>query len=65
MDTSNITTERAQRVGEKWNDKERAIVIQFSFCKIKINFSETARSLREVKFPYLKIFAKRKFVPSV
>ena len=30
MDTSNITIERAHRVGEKSNDKERAIVVQFS-----------------------------------
>ena len=33
MDTSNITIERAHRVGEKSNDKERAIVVQFSFYK--------------------------------
>ena len=37
MDTSNITIERAYRVGEKSNDKERAIVVQFSFYKDKIN----------------------------
>ena len=35
--TSNITIERAYRVGEKSNDKERAIVVQFSFYKDKIN----------------------------
>ena len=65
MDTSNITTERAQRVGEKSNDKERAIVIQFSFCKIKINILGKCKKLKGTKLPYLKIFAKRKFVPSV
>ena len=35
MDTSNITIKRAHRVGEKSNDKERAIAVQFSFYKDK------------------------------
>ena len=35
MDTGNITIERAHRVGEKSNDKEREIVVQFSFYKGK------------------------------
>ena len=33
--TSNKNTERAHRVGEKSNDKEGAIVVQFSFYKYK------------------------------
>ena len=37
MDTSNITIERAHRVGEKSNDKARAMVVQFSFYRDKIN----------------------------
>ena len=37
MDTINITIERAHRVGEKSSNKERAIVVQFSLCKDKIN----------------------------
>ena len=58
MDASNITIERAHRVGEKSNDKQRAIVVQFSFYKDKI-FSETTRNLRELKSPHSKIFPKR------
>ena len=58
MDTSNIIIERAHRVGQKSNDKERAIVVQFSFYKDKLIFSENVRSLRELKFPYLKIFSQ-------
>ena len=43
MNTSNKNIERAHRVGEKSNDKEGAIV----------------GYLRELKFPYSKIFPKR------
>ena len=62
--TQGVTIERAHRVGEKWNDKESAIVVQFSFYKDKITISETVRSLRELEFPYSKVIAKRqcKFV---
>ena len=59
MDTSNITIERVHCVGEKSNDKERAIVVQFSFYKDKINIIRNCRNLRELKFPYWKIFPKR------
>ena len=59
QDNKNI--ERAHHVGEKSNDKEGAIVVQFSFYKYKINL---LRNLRELKFPYSKTFPKRqcKFV---
>ena len=58
LETSNITTERAHRVGEKSNDKGRAIVVQFLFYKDKINI------LGNCKKPYSKVFPKRqcKFV---
>ena len=49
METSNITIERAHRVGENSNDKERAKVVQFSFYKDKINI------LRNWKFKGTKI----------
>ena len=56
--------ERAHRVGEKLNDKEWTIVVQFSFCTYKINILTILSILRELKFPYSKIFSKRqcKFV---
>ena len=56
--------ERAHRVGEKLNDKEGAIVVQFSFHTYKINILTILSILRELKFPYSKIFSKRqcKFV---
>ena len=34
----------------------------FRFTKIKETFSETARSLGELKFPYQKTFLKRQFI---
>ena len=37
MDTSNVTIEKAHHVGEKPNDKERLILVQFWFYKDKIN----------------------------
>ena len=37
MDTINITIERAHRVGEESSNKERAIAVQFSLYKDKIN----------------------------
>ena len=46
MDTSNIYIERAHRVGEKSNDKERAIVVQFSFYKDKINILRNCKKLK-------------------
>ena len=37
MDRSNVTIEKAHHVGEKPNDKERLILVQFWFYKDKIN----------------------------
>ena len=64
MNTGNNNMETAYRVGEKSNDKEGAIVVQFSFYKYKINVLRKLRILRALKFPYSKIFSKRqcKFV---
>ena len=64
MDRSNISIERAHRVGEKSKDKEKAIVVQFSCHKDKKNILRNCKKLRELKFPYSKIFPKRqcKFV---
>ena len=55
------TQERAYCVEEKSNDKERAIVVQFSFYKDKINILRNCNNLRELKFPYSKIFPKRQW----
>ena len=60
MDTSNIITERAQRVGEKSNDKERAIVIQFSFCKIKINILGNCKKIKGTKISIFEDFCQEK-----
>ena len=56
MDTSNITIERAHRVGEKSNDKERAIVVQFSFYKKKINILRNCKKLKRTKISILEDF---------
>ena len=60
MNTCNINTEKTHSVGEKLKDKEGAVVVQFSFYKYKINIVRNLRSLRALKFPYSKIFPKRK-----
>ena len=49
MDTSNITIERVHRVGEKSNDKERAIVAQFSFYKDKINILGNCKNFFHIR----------------
>ena len=61
INTSNKNTERAHRVGEKSNDKEGAIVAQFSFYEYKINILRNLISLRELKLPYSKVFPKRQY----
>ena len=62
MDTSNITIEKAHRVGEKSNDKERAIVVQFSFYKDKINILRNFKKLKGTKISIFEDFSKCKFV---
>ena len=58
IDTSNITIERAHRVGEKSNDKERAIVVQFSFYKDKINILRTCKKSKGTKFSISEDFSQ-------
>ena len=58
MNTSNITIERAHRVGEKSNDKERAIVVQFSFYKDKINSLRNCKKFKGTKFSIFDDFSQ-------
>ena len=58
MDTSNTTIERAHRVGEKSNDKERAIVVQFSFYKDKINILRNCKKLKGIKISIFEDFSQ-------
>ena len=46
MSASNKNIERADRVGEKSNDKEGAIVVQFSFYKYEITILINLRGLK-------------------
>ena len=47
MNTSNKNMERAHRAGEKSNNKERAMVVQFSFYNYKINILRNCKKLKE------------------
>ena len=47
MNTSNKNMERAHRAGKKSNNKERAMVVQFSFYKYKINILRNCKKLKE------------------
>ena len=58
VDTSNIIIERAHRVGEKSNDKERAIVVQFSFYKDKINILRNCKKLKGTKISIFEGFSQ-------
>ena len=58
MDTSNITIERAHRVGEKSNDKERSIVVQFSFYKDKINILKNCKKLKGTNISIFEDFSQ-------
>ena len=64
MDTSNINTDRAHFVVEKSSDKQRVVVLQFSFYKNKINIPRNCKKLKGTKMSYSKIYPKRqcKFV---
>ena len=57
METSNITIERAHRVGEKSNDKERTIVVQFSFYKDKVNILRNCKELKGTKISIFEDFS--------
>ena len=58
LDTINITIERVHRVGEKSSNKERAIVIQFSLYKYKINIlrNYTGTKLKGTKYSIFEDF---------
>ena len=58
IDTSNISVEKAHLVGKKSNDKERAIVVQFLFCKDKINILRNFKKLKGKKF-HIRRFLSR------
>ena len=58
MDTSNTTIERVHRVGEKSNDKERAIVVQFSFYKDNINILRNCKKLKGTKMSIFEDFSQ-------
>ena len=58
MDTSNLNVERAHRVGEKLNDKERAIVVQFSFYKDEINILRNCKKLKGTKISIFEDFSR-------
>ena len=59
METSNISTERAGRVGEKSNNKERKIVVQFSFYKEKLNILRNCKKLKGTNNSIVKDFSKK------
>ena len=54
MDTSEIWTERAHRVGEKKTGQERQIVVQFNSYKNKLDI---LRNCKKLKGTNLSIFA--------
>ena len=56
MNTINISIERSYRVGEKSNDRERAIVVQFSFYKDEINIFRNCKKLMEIKISIFENF---------
>ena len=60
MDTSikKGLIERAHRVGEKSNDKERAIVVQFSFYEDKINILRNWKKLKGTKISIFEDFSQ-------
>ena len=60
MDTSNITIERVHRVEEKSNNKERAIVVQFSFYIDKINILRNGKKLKGTKICIFEDFSQKK-----
>ena len=58
MDTSNTSIERAHHIGEKLNEKERAIVVQFSFYKDKINILRNRKKLNGTKISIFEDFSQ-------
>ena len=58
MDTNNIIIERAHRIGEKSNDKERPILVQFWFYKDKINIPRNCKKLKKAKISTFEDFSQ-------
>ena len=59
MATSNITIEGAHRVGKKSNDKERGIIVQFSFkYKDKIYILGNYKKLKGTKISMFEDFSQ-------
>ena len=58
MDTSNITIEKTHRIGEKSNDKERAIVVQFPFYNDKIHILRNYKKLKGTKIFIFEDFSQ-------
>ena len=58
MDTRNIAILRAHRVGEKSNDKQRALIVQFSFHKDKINILRNYKKLKGTKISIFEDFSQ-------
>ena len=56
METSNIATERRIVLEKKLKDKERAIVVQFSFYKDKINIPRSCKKFKGTKISIFKDF---------
>ena len=59
MDTSNTCIERVHRVGEKSDDKERAIVFQFSFYRDKTNILRNFKKVKETKISIFEYFSQK------
>ena len=58
MDTSNISIVRAHCNGEKSDDKERAIVVQFLFYKDNINIFRNRKKFRGTRFSMFQRFSQ-------
>ena len=58
MGTSNISIERTHNNGEKSNDKEQAIVVQFWFYKDKVNIFRNCKKLRGTKISIFEYFSQ-------
>ena len=59
IETNNISIERAGRVGEKSNNKERKIVVQFSFYKEKLNILGNCKKLKGTNSSIVKDFSQK------
>ena len=58
IDTSEIWIERTHRVGEKKNDQERQIVVQFNSYKNKLDILRNCKKLKGTNFSVFEDFSK-------